>query len=179
MRLQPLHRAGRFFATAFGGGPAASDLDWAAGWLTEREGTLFARMRASDRGHSVAVARAVESHYNARGDEPPQWVMAAALLHDVGKTVPDLGAYGRTVATLSGWVGGTDMAEQWADTTGFTRKVGLYMQYPRLGADLLAVGGSDPLVVAWAAEHHLPEEDWTVPIEEGRILAAADDGKLD
>jgi len=179
VKLQPLHRAGRFFSTAFGGGPDAADLEWAAGWLTEREATLFARMRASDRGHSVAVARAVERHFAALGEDPPEWMMAAALMHDVGKSVPDLGVYGRTVATLSGWVGGADMSEQWADTTGFTRKVGLYMQYPRLGADLLSVAGSDSRVVAWAAEHHLLEEDWTVPVEQGRILAAADDGKLD
>jgi len=33
-------------------------------------------------------------------------------------------------------------------------------------------------VVAWAAEHHLPAEDWTVPARHGAILAAADDGKL-
>jgi hypothetical protein len=82
------------------------------------------------------------------------------------------------VATLSGWVGGHDMAASWADTRGFTRKVGLYLQYGELGADLLQLGGSDARVVAWAAEHHLPEEDWSVPADAGRLLADADDGRL-
>jgi hypothetical protein len=40
------------------------------------------------------------------------------------------------------------------------------------------MAGSDERVVAWAAEHHLPESDWTVPLAEGRILALADDGAL-
>ncbi len=178
MKLQPLHRARRFFAVSIGSGPDAEEREWATGWLDEREVVLFDRMRPADRGHAVAVARAVERHMDAAGEVPERWVMAAALLHDVGKSVPDLGAYGRTVATLSGWIGGADMAEQWADTTGFTRKVGLYMQYPRLGGDLLAVAGSDERVIAWTREHHLPREDWTVPVEQGQILADADDGKL-
>jgi hypothetical protein len=178
VKLQPIHRSRRFFATALGSGPDEADREWATGWLDDREAVLFDRMRPTDRGHAVAVARAVERHLGELGAEPDRWMMAAALLHDVGKSVPDLGAYGRTVATLSSWIGGADMAEQWADTTGFTRKVGLYMQYPRLGGDLLTVAGSDERVVAWAREHHLPPEEWTVPIDQGQILADADDGRL-
>jgi hypothetical protein len=146
--------------------------------LTEREQQLFARMCAGDRAHSVAVGRAVEAYYERRAEMPPQWVMTAALLHDVGKVVPDLGTYGRVVATLSGWVGGADMANVWADTTGFTRKVGLYLKYPELGADLLAVAGSDDRVVAWSREHHMSEAHWSVPVDEARLLVAADEGRL-
>lgn len=178
MKLQPAHRARRFFQSLFTRAPGADDAAWAAGWLTEREQALFTRMGAVDRAHAVAVGRAVESHYERTGGEPPAWVMTAALLHDVGKLVPDLGTYGRVVATLSGWVGGADMADVWADTTGFTRKVGLYLKYPELGADLLAVAGSDERVVAWAREHHMDDDDWSVPCEEGRILVAADEGRL-
>ncbi len=181
-RLEPRHRVRRFFTTLVSSAPPPEESDWALSHLSEREGVLFSRMRPADRSHSIGVARAVERAGAAgewQGPEgPDEWVLRAALLHDVGKTVPDLGTYGRVVATLSGWVGGADMADVWADTTGFTRKVGLYLKYPELGADLLAVAGSDERVVAWAREHHLPEGDWTVPVREGRLLAAADDGKL-
>jgi len=175
VKLQPAHRAKRFFASLVSSAPAPEDERWAQGWLSVDEQKLFGRMRPGDRRHAVAVARAVEAHTDGT---PERWVMAAALLHDVGKTVPDLGTYGRVVATLSGWVGGADMAEHWADTTGFTRKVGLYLMYPRLGADLLTVAASDERVVAWAREHHMAEEDWTIPVDAGRLLAAADDGEL-
>lgn len=178
MKLQPMHRARRFFGSVFSTAPSAEDEAWARQWLTEREQALFARMRSVDRAHSLAVARAVRSHFDRLEEDPPRWVMTAALMHDVGKTVPDLGTYGRVVATLSGWVGGSDMAEVWADTTGFTRKVGLYLRYPALGADVLAVAGSDERVVAWAREHHMEPEEWTVPRAEGELLAAADDGRL-
>lgn len=178
MKLRPAHRARRFFGSLVSVAPDARDSAWVRGWLTEREQVLFARMRSGDRAHSIAVARSIEGHYRRGGADAPRWVMAAALMHDVGKSVPDLGTYGRVVATLSGWAGGADMAEVWADTTGFTRKVGLYLKYPELGRDLLAVAGSDERVVAWAREHHLPEDDWTVPRLEGRLLSAADDGRL-
>jgi hypothetical protein len=175
MALKPLHRARRFFGSLFGGSPAPTEEAWARSWLSPAEARLFEQMRGMDRQHAVAVGRAVERHWEG---EPPRWVMAAALLHDVGKTVADLGVYGRVVATLSEWVGGADMAEHWADTTGFTRRVGLYLMYPKLGADLLAINEADPRVVAWSIEHHLPEADWTVPVDAGRLLSAADDGKL-
>ena len=40
---------------------------------------------------------------------------------------------------------------------------------------MLALAGSDPLTVAWAREHHLPEDEWTVPTAVGEALKAADD----
>jgi hypothetical protein len=180
--LHPLHRAGRFASSLVGGSPPAEDEEWARRFLTDGEAKVFRRMSGNDRRHSIGVARAVAAHLDRldlTADDPgARWIMAAALTHDVGKSVAGLGTYGRVVATLSGWVGGHDMAASWADTRGFTRKVGLYLQYGKLGADLLQLEGSDERVVAWAVEHHLPEEDWTVPADAGRLLAAADDGKL-
>lgn len=180
MALQPVHRARRFGRSLIGSAPRAEDEAWARSYLSASEQRLFARMTANDRRHSVAVARAVVAalggEEGVEADPDRRWMVTAALTHDVGKTVSGLGTYGRVVATLSGWVGGHDMATSWADTRGFTRRVGLYLMYERLGSEQLAVAGSHPSVVAWAAEHHKPEEDWTVPVEDGRILAAADDG---
>jgi hypothetical protein len=180
--LQPTHRARRFFGSLSSSAPSDEDAAWADAWLSEREAVAFRRMAPVDRRHAIGVARAVVAHLDrlslAEDDPEARWIVAAALLHDVGKSVAGLGTYGRAVATLSGWVGGHDMAASWADTRGFTRKVGLYLQYPELGADLLRMAGSDERVVAWAAQHHEPEERWTVPVEAGRLLVQADDGAL-
>jgi hypothetical protein len=167
-----LHLVRRFFASLLPIGPKAVDDAWAQGHLSTPEQELWTRMARVDRRHSAAVARRVEAELGEGATRP---VLAAALLHDVGKTVPDLGTLGRVVATLSAMVAGEDTARHWIETRGFTRRVGQYVLYPELGVDLLKLADSDELVVAWSREHHLPEEDWTVPVDLGRALQAADD----
>jgi response regulator RpfG family c-di-GMP phosphodiesterase len=109
-------------------------------------------MSGPDRRHAVGVARRVGSSD----------LLEAALLHDVGKIESGLGTFARVFATVAG---------SYARSGPFA----LYRQYPVIGARLLADAGAAPLTVAWAAEHHLPEERWTVPVAAGRILQAADD----
>lgn len=167
-----LHLVRRFFASLLPLGPKAANDAWARAHLTEPERELWSRMARVDRRHSARVARRVEADLGAAATTP---VLAAALLHDVGKTIPDLGTFGRVVATLSEMVAGEDTAHQWVATRGFTRRVGQYVLYPELGVDLLKLADSDELVVAWSREHHRPEAEWTVPVELGRVLQAADD----
>lgn len=166
------HLIKRFFGSLRPGGPRAADTAWVQRHLSPAEFRLWKRMSNADRRHSVGVARRVEAALGDRATDP---VLAAALLHDVGKTAARLGTYGRVVATLSAKVAGYDMAVAWTETRGFTRRVGLYLEHPRLGADMLALAEADPLTVAWAREHHSPEQDWTVPVDIGRVLEAADD----
>ena len=127
-------------------------------------------MSDSDRRHAISVARRVLAALGSRADRP---VLAAALLHDMGKTACGLGTLGRVVATLAGLVA-RDRAQAWSSATGIKRRIAIYLSHPELGADQLAQAGSDPLTVAWAREHHLSEGAWSVPIEVGRALRAAD-----
>ncbi len=154
-----LHLVRRFFASLLPIGPKAVDDAWARRQLSEAE-------------QELSVARRVESELGERATRP---VLAAALLHDVGKTIPGLGTFGRVVATLSEMVASEDTARQWVETRGFTRRVGQYVLYPELGVVLLKLADSDDLVIAWSREHHRPEADWSVPVELGRVLQAADD----
>lgn len=59
-------------------------------------------------------------------------------------------------------------------TSGFTRRVGLYLNYPALGAELLQVNQSDPWVIAWSAEHHAAPDETSLPAPVADILRAAD-----
>ena len=170
--LQPVHRARRFFFSLWPVGPRGADAEWALAQLLPAEVELWRRMSGPDRRHAVGVARRAE---RALGDEATRPVLAAALLHDVGKTVARLGTYGRVVATMCASVTGPEVHQMWVQGRGFTRRVGLYLTYPALGADLLAMAGSDELTVAWAREHHEPAEEWTVPQHLGEALAEADD----
>jgi hypothetical protein len=166
------HLVKRFFGSVLPIGPAGDDDVWARSHLLDDEVAIWERMSRQDRRHAAGVARRVE---RALGTEATRPVLAAALLHDCGKVVSGLGTYGRVIATLSVKLAGHDIAMAWSETRGFTRRVGLYAEHPRLGADLLGIAGSAPLTVAWALEHHLPPEDWTVPREIGEALKAADD----
>ena len=106
------------------------------------------------------------------GQQGTRPVLSAALLHDVGKTVSGLSLHGRVIATLIIAVVGPAGAATW--TRGFKRRVALYARHPDLGAEMLTRAGSDPLTIAWAREHHSSETAWTMPVEVGRALRAAD-----
>jgi len=166
------HLVRRFFGSLWPGGPPAAEEAWVQEVLLAGEHALWRTMAGADRRHAVGVAHRVE---RALGREATRPVLAAALLHDVGKVESGLGTYGRVIATLSAKVAGADMATSWRRQRGFARRVGLYLHHDRLGGDLLELAGSDPVTVAWAREHHRPEAEWTVPRELADALKAADD----
>ncbi len=101
-------------------------------------------------------------------------VVAAALLHDVGKLGCGLGTMGRVVATLA--IAGTSRStlEAWAGGRGFTGRVGRYFCHPESGALLLEAAGSDAFTVAWAREHQNPPGSWSVDARLAEVLAGAD-----
>lgn len=166
------HLARRFFGSIRPGGPPEFDRAWVESTLSEAEHGLWKRMYGPDRRHSVQVAREVERRL---GNEATPAVLAAALLHDVGKIDADLGTWGRVVATMSAKVAGADTARLWIKSTGFTRRVGLYLHHPEIGADMLEMAGSDPLTVAWAEQHHKPADEWTVDAAIATVLHEVDD----
>ena len=129
------------------------------------ERQLWASMSGADRRHALDVARRVVAVLGSGATRP---VLAAALLHDVGKIDAGLGTVGRVPATLAGLVA----RERVAVGGG---RVARYLRHDAIGAAMLAGAGADPLTVTWAREHHLPERAWTLPAEVGRVLKAADD----
>jgi hypothetical protein len=170
--IKAAHLTRRFFGSLWPIRLKREDADWAAEHLLASEQELWALMSDSDRRHAISVARRVSAALGLRADRP---VLAAALLHDVGKAASELGILGRVVATLAGLVA-RDRAQAWSSATGIKRRIALYLSHPELGAGQLARAGSDPLTVAWAREHHLPEGAWSVPWEVSNALRAADQG---
>ena len=166
------HLIRRFFGSLRPGGPGRHAEAWVEARLLPSELALWRRMSGPDRRHAVGVAEQVE---RALGHEASRPVLAAALLHDVGKIESRLGTYGRVVATVSAKVAGPEMASTWRKQRGYARKVGLYLQHDEIGGDLLEMAGSDPITVAWTREHHRPETDWTLQPHLAAALKAADD----
>lgn len=162
----PAHLVRRFFRSLRSAGPEADDELWALEQLVPGEADLWKQMPGFDRRHAVGVAREVD-RLLAQGGERP--VLAAALLHDVGKIASGFNVWQRVAATV--WTG-VRGRQKVAAGDG---RMAQYVRHPDIGATLLREAGSDPLTVAWAAEHHLPTARWTLPLEIARALKAADD----
>jgi hypothetical protein len=165
------HLTRRFFGSLRPGGPARRDLEWVRSVLAPAEVTLWQRMYGPDRRHSVQVARDVERRL---GNEATRPVLAAALLHDIGKLDSGLRTFGRVVATLTIKTAGRAEVDRWTRARGLHRRIALYARHPELGAQRLALAGSDPLTVAWTREHHSPRDEWTVPTSIADVLDACD-----
>jgi hypothetical protein len=169
---RPGHLASRFFGSLLPIGPKPADAAWALAHLNAGEQAVWSRMSKVDRRHAAGVARRAAL---ALGDQATTEVVAAALLHDSGKVECRLGTFGRVLATVAAMAAGRERAELWSHGRGLARRIGLYLRHAELGAALLASTGSHPLTSSWAGEHHLPEGRWTVPLDVGRALKAADD----
>ena len=172
------HLAVRFFGALSPAGPSPTDEAWAVGSLLEGEQALWWRMSGPDRRHAVGVAR--ETMRLLQLNEPPREVVAAALLHDVGKVESSLGTFSRVGVTLAAMGAGRARLLAWASSSpdqaraSLRARVGLYLTHDRLGAELLERAGSHPLTATWAREHHMPPQRWTLDRPIASALKAAD-----
>lgn len=161
------HLAGRFFTSISPRRPDPGDREWVRSSLSPAEYAVWSTLGRADRTESVAVGRRAAEWLPSGAD--PVWV-AAALLHDVGKTEAGLGTPGRVLATIVGDVGGR---ERMARRSG---RFGTYLRHAEIGAERLRRAGARSETAAWAAVHHRPG-DWVaagVPESIGRVLARAD-----
>jgi hypothetical protein len=180
VRRQALHLARRFAGSLSRAAPAPAEEAWAERVLLPGERGLWRRMSRADRRHALGVARRVESSALGRPGEQEDTgvqraVLAAALLHDVGKLDADLGTFGRVGATLAGTFGGLRRARRWEELGGWRGRAGRYLRHDHRGAAMLGAAGSDPLVVSWAREHHQRPGTWGLPAAVAVALKEADD----
>lgn len=130
--LDPLRYAGhlarRFLTSLSRRPPDAADVEWAHAQLLATERELWDLMTVQDHRHSLLVAR----RFVAEAPEAGRAEVAAALLHDVGKTASGLGTFARVAATVAG---------------PRTSRFRAYHDHERLGAEMLRAAGSDEVTV--------------------------------
>lgn len=122
------HLARRFWGSWSRSEPSSADVDWVRGQLSAGEWKCWSAMAVQDRRHSIEVAR----RFVALAPGAGRAAVAAALLHDVGKQVAGLGTLGRVVATIIG---------------PRTRRLRLYHDHERIGAEMLAKVGSERVTI--------------------------------
>lgn len=143
---------------------------WAESHLVPGEVALWRQLSNADQRHLVKVARDVVDVLGE--DKRP--VVAAALLHDVGKLGCGLGTFGRVAATLIIAVTSRETLEAWSRGGGFRGRAGRYFCHPESGAVLLEAADSDAFTVTWAREHQMSSSRWSVDRGLAEVLAGAD-----
>ncbi|MGC8511980.1 MAG: hypothetical protein ACP5P1_02940 [Acidimicrobiales bacterium] len=169
------HLAGRFFG-ALDPRPPEPELDtWAQSFLTPAERSLWNQMSGPDRRHAIGVARQVEVALYTNRPAPDRPVIAAALLHDVGKVRCGLGTFSRVAVTLAAIVKGREaLAAVPPQAPRWRARIGEYLTHDAIGAAMLAGAGSDELTVTWAGEHHRHPDTWSTPPHIAAALSEAD-----
>jgi hypothetical protein len=137
------HLSRRFVGSVSRRPVAVDDELWALSFLGGGERALWHRMNRADRRHAVVVGRRFAAERGGDVDRATvRPVMAAALLHDVGKVDGGLGTFGRVGATVWIRVAGRDRVQRGDG------RIARYARHEPLGAELLVAAGSDPITVA-------------------------------
>lgn len=134
---------------------------------------LYRQMRRSERQHSVRVLRALLDD----GQRDPD-LLAAALLHDVGKSRAPFNVWDKTLVVLVKAIApGRFAAWGSAPARGWRRPFAVSVQHPAWGAEMVAAVGGTPRTVRLIARHADPVPDPPAADDDRllRALQAVDD----
>ena len=124
---------------------------------------LYRAMPSQDRQHASNVFRTLEQE----GYDDPD-LLAAALLHDVGKGVPPRGGlrlWHRVAVVLmrAFWPGLLERIGQ-EERDGWRRPFYIQLHHPALGAELARQAGCSPITVGLIRRHEDPPQQEDEPL---------------
>lgn len=133
--------------------------------------TLFAEMQPSEMNHSLQVTRKLISRHETHPD-----LLAAALLHDVGKCRSPISLGERVVIVLVKYLLPAAYL-RWArsgDLSSWKHMFVVAERHPAWGAEMAGKAGASPLVVELIRDHQRPRDPVTIiEVESGaRKLAS-------
>ncbi len=123
--------------------------------LTPEETALFDQFSLSDQQHSYQVLRTLQ----ANGQTHPD-LLAAALLHDVGKTRAPLSIWQRSLIVLAqAFLPGKTAVWGQGSVDSWQRPFVVKVQHPAWGAEMAQTANSRPLTIELIRRHQeqLPE----------------------
>jgi putative nucleotidyltransferase with HDIG domain len=132
--------------------PATEDLERASQALSPQLMALFLNQQASEQVHSLKVFIDLCD----QGEQSPE-LLAAALLHDVGKSRYPLQLWER-VTVVIGQAFAFRQAASWsqAEPRSWRRPFVVARQHGVWGAEMAAASGASPLTVELIRRHHDP-----------------------
>lgn len=159
------YRAGQFFQALAARVPE-EEIERAIVILTPQGQRLFYRQAAQDQRHALAVYRVLCEN----GHTDPH-LLAAALLHDVGKAVARLSVWYRTLIVLLGCFAPRILDDLGrGEPTGWRKPFIAHARHAETGARWAEEVGCSPLTVALIRRHH--ERLVARSAEEDRLLLA-------
>ena len=152
MKLSRLvYRSRQFWKASFGR-PPRIESGRLLPYLSPEQVVLFRRMQPSEQAHAFQVLERLEASGQHDRD-----LLAAALLHDVGKCLHPLSLWDRVLIVLGMHLfPGT--ARRWGEgqPRGLRRPFVVAAHHPDWGADLAARAGASPPTVELIRCHHTP-----------------------
>jgi putative nucleotidyltransferase with HDIG domain len=134
--------------------------------LTPEAQSLFRRQATQDQRHALAVYHTLQQ----AGHEDPH-LLAAALLHDVGKAAARLSVIHRSIIVLLGRFAPALLARLSQGEPGWwNRPFVVHARHAEVGARWAEEAGCSPLTIALIRRHE--EEPAAGQTEEDRLLAA-------
>ncbi len=129
--------------------PSDADLALAREYLADGLLALFAAQEPRDQRHSAGTARWLLE----RGHDGNRDLLAAALLHDVGKGAQR--TRDRVAHVLTGWAPDA-LAASAGSRFEMRRAIARSRAHSERGADLLTDAGAPVRVIEWTRRHHRP-----------------------
>jgi hypothetical protein len=148
-RLARLAYRSRQFWLALTTRPGTVATDRLSPYLSPTQLTLFRRLQPSEQAHAYIVLRRLQD----AGQIDPD-LLAAALLHDIGKIIAPLTIWDRVLIVLVGrYLPG--LAVRWSEgrPRGLRRPFIVAARHPDWGADLAAEAGASPRVQELIRRH--------------------------
>lgn len=152
------YRAGQFRVALFAG-PDPADLKRAEIYLNPAQMELFFQMQPGEQTHSLRVFKLLLDEHEEDRD-----LLAAALLHDVGKSRYPLSLWERvyivilkSLFPIQTRVWGQDTRAGDAELSRFSwqRPFIIAEQHPRWGAEMASAAGATPLTASLILRHQM------------------------
>ena len=167
MGLQAALYRVRQFVDALLARVSSEELREADGFLPPGAQELFRKMSVPDQCHSLSVMRTLRRTGHSNAD-----LLAAALLHDVGKADAKIYSWHRATIVLSkrfapgllAWLTG-------GEPYGWRRPFVIHRQHMEIGAQWAAQAGCSPLTVSLIRRHQEPLRREPVGDEERLLIA--------
>jgi hypothetical protein len=148
------YRASQFFRTLITR-TAAQDNDLVKNHLSPALFRLFQRMSPADQAHGIRVLR-----YLLNEGESHPALLAAALLHDVGKLHVKPSIWDRVLAVVITWFV-PDAIIRWGkgEPRGWRKPFVIAAQHPYWGAEMIGSAGGEAALVTLVRRHQDPLSD--------------------